>query len=123
MELPEIETAPRPGNIRSDGRFRYVWVRFTPREPSLRLPRLGKHLYAFGKHYRAVILYAYREGASAVKKDDMILISVDDHVIEPLDMFKNHLPKKYADETLSQHTEARGGDLRAQLDAASAAQR
>jgi predicted TIM-barrel fold metal-dependent hydrolase len=28
----------------------------------------------------------------------MILISVDDHVIEPPDMFKNHLPKKYADE-------------------------
>lgn len=28
----------------------------------------------------------------------MILISVDDHIIEPPDMFKNHLPKKYADE-------------------------
>jgi hypothetical protein len=52
----------------------------------------------------------------------MILISVDDHVIEPPDMFKNHLPKKYADEALSQHMEARGGNLRAQLDA-SAAQR
>jgi hypothetical protein len=38
-------------------------------------------------------------------------------------MFKNHLPKKYAHETLSQPAEARGGDLRAQLDAASAAQR
>lgn len=58
-----------------------------------------------------------------MNKDDMILISVDDHVIEPPDMFKNHLPKKYADEALSQHTEARGGNLRAQLDAASAAQR
>ncbi|CAJ1579620.1 amidohydrolase family protein [[Mycobacterium] wendilense] len=31
-------------------------------------------------------------------KDDMILISVDDHIIEPPDMFKNHLPAKYADE-------------------------
>ncbi|MBX8691736.1 amidohydrolase family protein [Mycobacterium sp. 20091114027_K0903767] len=31
-------------------------------------------------------------------KDDMILISVDDHIVEPPDMFKNHLPKKYADE-------------------------
>ncbi len=28
----------------------------------------------------------------------MILISVDDHIVEPPDMFKNHLPKKYADE-------------------------
>jgi len=30
-----------------------------------------------------------------VDKDDMILISVDDHIIEPPDMFKNHLPQKY----------------------------
>ena len=28
----------------------------------------------------------------------MILISVDDHIIEPPDMFKNHLPAKYVDE-------------------------
>jgi predicted TIM-barrel fold metal-dependent hydrolase len=31
-------------------------------------------------------------------KDDMILISVDDHIVEPPDMFSNHLPKKYADD-------------------------
>jgi len=30
-----------------------------------------------------------------MNKDDMILISVDDHIIEPPDMFKNHLPVKY----------------------------
>lgn len=34
----------------------------------------------------------------AVNKDDMILISVDDHTVEPPDMFKNHLPKKYVDD-------------------------
>ena len=28
----------------------------------------------------------------------MILISVDDHIVEPPDMFKNHLPKKYVDD-------------------------
>src|SRR4030088_2566002 len=28
----------------------------------------------------------------------MILISVDDHIVEPPDMFKNHLPAKYLDE-------------------------
>ncbi|WP_019927226.1 amidohydrolase family protein [Nocardia sp. BMG111209] len=28
-------------------------------------------------------------------KNDMILISVDDHIIEPPDMFANHLPRKY----------------------------
>ena len=30
--------------------------------------------------------------------DDMILISVDDHIIEPPDMFLNHLPAKYKHE-------------------------
>ncbi|MFD1814570.1 amidohydrolase family protein [Rhodococcus gannanensis] len=29
--------------------------------------------------------------------DDMILVSIDDHVVEPLDMFDNHVPKKWAD--------------------------
>jgi predicted TIM-barrel fold metal-dependent hydrolase len=33
-----------------------------------------------------------------VHKDEMILISVDDHIVEPPDMFRNHLPKKYLDE-------------------------
>ena len=35
---------------------------------------------------------------TSVNKDDMILISVDDHIVEPPDMFKNHLPKKYIDD-------------------------
>ena len=29
--------------------------------------------------------------------DDMILVSVDDHMVEPPDMFKNHVPAKWAD--------------------------
>lgn len=33
-----------------------------------------------------------------MQRDDMVLISVDDHVIEPPDMFVGRLPKKYADE-------------------------
>ncbi|MFZ0905461.1 MAG: amidohydrolase family protein [Mycobacterium sp.] len=33
-----------------------------------------------------------------MNKDDMILISVDDHTVEPPEMFKNHLAKKYADD-------------------------
>ena len=33
-----------------------------------------------------------------MNKDDLILISVDDHTVEPPDMFKNHLPEKYADD-------------------------
>src|SRR6188768_4209846 len=33
-----------------------------------------------------------------MNKEDMILISVDDHIVEPPDMFRNHLAKKYLDE-------------------------
>jgi predicted TIM-barrel fold metal-dependent hydrolase len=32
-----------------------------------------------------------------MRTEDMILVSVDDHVVEPPDMFANHLPAKYAD--------------------------
>jgi predicted TIM-barrel fold metal-dependent hydrolase len=32
-----------------------------------------------------------------VNLEDMIIVSVDDHVIEPGDLFAKHLPKKYAD--------------------------
>ncbi|QLL07405.1 amidohydrolase family protein [Mycobacterium vicinigordonae] len=32
-----------------------------------------------------------------MRTDDMILISVDDHVIEPANMFDGHMPAKYAD--------------------------
>ncbi|TMK61521.1 MAG: amidohydrolase, partial [Actinobacteria bacterium] len=32
-----------------------------------------------------------------MNKDDMILVSVDDHVIEPPDMFEGFIPAKYAD--------------------------
>ena len=34
---------------------------------------------------------AMQRKGTAVNNDDMILISVDDHIIEPPDMFKNHL--------------------------------
>jgi predicted TIM-barrel fold metal-dependent hydrolase len=33
-----------------------------------------------------------------MRKEDMVLISVDDHIVEPPDMFKNHLPKRYIDD-------------------------
>ena len=29
--------------------------------------------------------------------EDMVLVSVDDHVVEPPDMFDGHLPAKYKD--------------------------
>ena len=33
-----------------------------------------------------------------MEMNDMILMSVDDHIIEPPDMFDNHLPPKYKDD-------------------------
>ena len=30
-----------------------------------------------------------------MEADDLILISVDDHISEPADMFENHVPEKY----------------------------
>jgi predicted TIM-barrel fold metal-dependent hydrolase len=33
-----------------------------------------------------------------VQLDDMILVSIDDHVIEPPDMFENHVPARWLDE-------------------------
>ncbi|BCI85600.1 hypothetical protein NIIDMKKI_08060 [Mycobacterium kansasii] len=33
-----------------------------------------------------------------MNKEDMILISVDDHTVEPPNMFKNHLASKYLDD-------------------------
>jgi len=30
-----------------------------------------------------------------MKVEDMIMVSIDDHIVEPPDMFKNHVPKKY----------------------------
>src|SRR4051812_36742906 len=31
-------------------------------------------------------------------EDDMILVSIDDHMVEPPDMYKKHVPKKWRDE-------------------------
>ena len=33
-----------------------------------------------------------------MNKDDMILVSIDDHVIEPPDMYRRHVPAKWLDE-------------------------
>ena len=33
-----------------------------------------------------------------MQMDDMILVSIDDHMIEPPDMFENHVPAKWRDQ-------------------------
>src|SRR5207237_9765454 len=45
-----------------------------------------------------------------VRGDDMILISVDDHIAEPADMFDAHVPAKYKDRAPKVVTEEDTGD-------------
>ncbi|WP_326645887.1 CoA transferase [Streptosporangium sp. NBC_01755] len=53
-----------------------------------------------------------------MNKDDLILISVDDHIAEPADMFHAHVPERYKDQALRVIIEENGvqqwyyGDLR-----------
>src|SRR3546814_2552757 len=37
------------------------------------------------------------ERACEMQMDDMVLVSVDDHVVEPRDMFERHMPVRYRD--------------------------
>jgi len=43
--------------------------------------------------------------------DDLILISVDDHLIEPPDLFVNHLPAKHLDRAPKLERNAEGSDV------------
>ena len=43
-----------------------------------------------------------------MKADDMILVSVDDHIAEPADMFEGHVPAKYRHLTPRVETDERG---------------
>ena len=45
----------------------------------------------------------------ASSKDDLILISVDDHIAEPADMFDGHVPDKYREFTPRVVDEPDGG--------------
>ena len=45
-----------------------------------------------------------------MRMDDMILVSVDDHMVEPPDMYKNHVPAKWADEAPKVVRNERGVD-------------
>ncbi|QIX52677.1 amidohydrolase family protein [Rhodococcus sp. DMU1] len=46
-----------------------------------------------------------------MNRDDMILVSVDDHIIEPPDMFVNHLPRRYRDDAPKLVHRADGTDV------------
>ena len=45
-----------------------------------------------------------------MQMDDMILVSIDDHSIEPGDMYKNHVPAKFADQVPKIVRNAQGVD-------------
>jgi predicted TIM-barrel fold metal-dependent hydrolase len=45
-----------------------------------------------------------------MRMDDMILVSIDDHMVEPPDIFKNHVPKKYLDQAPKVVRNAEGQD-------------
>ena len=42
--------------------------------------------------------------------DDLVLISIDDHVVEPPDMFLRHVPEKYKDQAPVVFTDEKGVD-------------
>ena len=44
-----------------------------------------------------------------MQMDDMILVSIDDHIIEPTDMFESHMPAKYRTTLPSTSTTAATG--------------
>jgi predicted TIM-barrel fold metal-dependent hydrolase len=46
-----------------------------------------------------------------MRLDDMILISVDDHVVEPPDVFDRHLPARYKDRAPRHETKANGTEV------------
>ena len=45
-----------------------------------------------------------------MQTDDLILVSIDDHVVEPPDMFLRHVPAKYKDEAPVVVTDDKGVD-------------
>src|SRR5262245_66410257 len=41
-------------------------------------------------------LFTLLNYSSGMRADDMIMVSVDDHLVEPPDMFERHLPARWA---------------------------
>ncbi len=46
-----------------------------------------------------------------MRPEDLILVSVDDHVVEPADMFDRHLPARYRDEAPRVVRKSDGSDV------------
>src|SRR4030095_16704011 len=50
-------------------------------------------------------------GASAMQLEDMIIVSVDDHIVEPPTVFDQHLPRKYKDKAPKCTKNDKGEDI------------
>ena len=46
-----------------------------------------------------------------MRPDDMIMVSVDDHLVEPPDLFDNHIPDKWRDRAPTARQRIPGGSL------------
>src|ERR1700751_2947964 len=55
-------------------------------------------------------VYAAAHARSDMNIDDLSLVSIDDHVVEPPDMFLRHVPAKYKDEAPVVVTDDKGVD-------------
>ena len=53
---------------------------------------------------------AIAHARSETNTDDLILVSIDDHVVEPPDIFLRHVPAKYKDEAPVVVTDDKGVD-------------
>src|SRR5690242_16715038 len=53
----------------------------------------------------------FSSGVAMISVDDLILISVDDHIIEPPDLFAEHLPARYIDRAPKLHRDDAGSDV------------
>src|SRR5437588_4569503 len=52
-----------------------------------------------------------RNGRSEMRVEDLILVSVDDHVVEPPDMFDRHVPAKWRDQAPKSVRKPEGHDV------------
>jgi predicted TIM-barrel fold metal-dependent hydrolase len=60
------------------------------------------------KNYNLHVMNEYEE--DVMKLEDMIMVSVDDHIVEPADMYKNHLPPEWQDKAPYMAKDKNGAD-------------
>src|SRR6478609_133328 len=102
----------RDARSRCAGRQRRHHPRQSPRRPRPLSPlsAAGHVQHRDRATTIARLRVATYEETLAVNVDDLILVSIDDHVVEPPDMFLNHVPAKYKAEAPVVVTNDKGVD-------------